>query len=61
MKNGRVDLIISRNAEGLDPIEIEYCAAEMISEAETLGAVVTNLRKYGNDPFPLGHLGDFLP
>ena len=59
--SGRVDLIISRNAEGLDPVEIIYCVDEMIEEAEKLGTVVTNLREYGAKPFTLGQLGDFLP
>jgi hypothetical protein len=57
---GRVDLVINRNAEGLDPIEIISCIEEMIGESQALGAVVTNLREYGSKTFPLGQLGDFL-
>jgi len=59
--NGAVELVIERNADALDPIEVRQCVNEMIFETNRICDVVLYLREYGKTPIPPSCLADLLP
>jgi hypothetical protein len=59
--NGAVELVIERNADALDPIEVCQCVNEMIVETNRICDVILYLREYGKTPIPPSSLADLLP
>ena len=59
--NGGVELVIERNADALDPMEVCQCVNEMIFEINRISDVILYLREYGKTPIPPSCLADLLP